>query len=93
MFSLTCEMFLPDNYNTIITSSSHPQQSLVNSPQRYITKAAEEAGVLSEIYETVPERFHGLMREHSQFGILVSFICLLLDTNILTIYVVLQQTP
>ncbi|EDR00664.1 uncharacterized protein LACBIDRAFT_313198 [Laccaria bicolor S238N-H82] len=70
MFSLTCELFLPDNYNTVITNSSRPQQSLVNSPQRYVTKAAEEAGVLSEIYETVPERFHGLMREHSQFGVL-----------------------
>ena len=93
MFSLTCEMFLPDNYNTIITSSSRPQQSLVNSPQRYMTKAAEEAGVLSELYETVPERFHGLMREHSQFGVLVSFICLLLYVTILTIFVVLQQTP
>ena len=77
MFSLTCEMFLPDNYNMIITSSSHPQQSLINSPQRYISKTAEEAGILSEIYETVPNCFYGLMREHSQFGILVSFICLL----------------
>ncbi|EDR06099.1 uncharacterized protein LACBIDRAFT_329233 [Laccaria bicolor S238N-H82] len=70
MFSLTCEMFLPNDYNTVIINSSRPQQSLVNSPQRYVTKAAEEAGVLSEMYETVPERFHGLMREHSQFGVL-----------------------
>ncbi|EDR03682.1 uncharacterized protein LACBIDRAFT_331156 [Laccaria bicolor S238N-H82] len=70
MFSLTCELFLPDNYNTVVTNSSRPQQSLINSPQRYVTKAAEEAGILSEIYETVPERFHGLMREHSQFGVL-----------------------
>ena len=59
MFSLTWEMFLPDNYNTIITSSSCPQQSLVNSPQRYITKAAEEAGVLSEIVFAGPVRWTG----------------------------------
>jgi hypothetical protein len=73
-FSITCELFTDDL--ELFRQPPPDSMTIINSPDRYSSRDRMKEGVLAELYASIPERLHDMMRNDSAFGRTVT-ICIL----------------